>query len=364
MPRDLESQPNEVDLDTDANDPLLPRSKSSRSSRSSRRPRNSQEVIQLDDIPPIIKSANGNIFWADEQCTRRVGLTSSEARLFLCLLQTEEPESYNYEEYKQLFDDFGREQERLQKLVDAVPWWDLNSYRQKAIWEARIQWLERMKEPRLWLLYLMARRRRILKQAAMRVLARLREKRLNRVANGHQHQHQPSESQTQPPVMNETSQVEAPAPATTAIPVMVSEESQTSERHLNVTNVRDSISEMIKSSFSSGRRSHSSQGRCPVFDKRFQATREDIKHQVEKLMPKQIPYLVIGWFPRAASDPVERTLQFEDPAMLFKAFRRGEKSVRGWRRLLSLKALRGFGLYKVSVSLISIGKALELTLAV
>jgi len=124
MSRDLESQLNEVDLGADANDPLLSKPRSLRSTRSIRRPRNSQEAIQLDDIPPIIKSANGNIFWADEQCTRRVGLTSSEARLFLCLLQTDEPENYNYEEYKALFDDFGREQERLQELVDAVPWWD------------------------------------------------------------------------------------------------------------------------------------------------------------------------------------------------------------------------------------------------
>jgi hypothetical protein len=118
MSRDLETQFHEADLDTGEYDALLPEPKSpSKSTRSIRRPRASQEVIQLDDIPPIIKSANGNIFWADEQCTRRVGLTSSEARLFLCLLQTDEPENYNYEQYKALFDDFGREQERLQEYV-------------------------------------------------------------------------------------------------------------------------------------------------------------------------------------------------------------------------------------------------------
>jgi len=204
-----------------------------------------------------------------------------------------------------------------------------------------------MKEPRLWLLYLMARRRRILKQAAMKVLARLREKRHKRVANGHQHQHQPVESQTQPPMMNEASQTSEPQLSATA-PVMVSEESQTSETHLNITHPKASLSEMLRSSFSSGRHSHSSQGQCPVFDKRIQATREDIKHQVEKLMPKQTPYLVIGWFPRSASDPLERTLQYEDPARLFKSLRHGEKDIRGWRRMLSLKSLRGFGLYKVS----------------
>ena len=345
MSRDPESQQTDVDLDADANDPLLSKPRSLRSTKSIRRSRN--DVIQLDDIPPIIKSANGNIFWADEQCTRRVGLTSSEARLFLCLLQTDEPENYNYEEYKALFDDFGREQDRLQELVYSIAWWDFNSYRQKAIWEARIQWLERMKEPRLWLLFLMARRRRILKQAAMKVLARLREKRHNRVANGHQHQHQPVESQTQPPMIHEAPQTLEPQfPAT--VPVMVSEESQTSETHLSITHPRTSLSEILRSSFSSGRHSHSSQSQIPVFDKRIQATREDIKHQVIKLMPKQTPYLVIGWFSRSTSDPLELTLQFEDPARLFKSLRRGEKDIRGWRRMLSLKSLRGFGLYKVN----------------
>lgn len=347
MSRDIEAQLHDPDLLDAA--PLLPHGQST-SLRSTKSIRRSQEVIQLDDIPPIIKSANGNIFWADEQCTRRVGLTSSEARLFLCLLQTDEPENYNYKEYKSLFDDFGREQERLQELVDAVAWWDVNSYRQKAIWEARIQWLERMREPRLWLLYLMARRRRILKQAAFRVLGRLREKRRDRV-NGFQYQGRRDDVAGWPEglsMMNEASQTsETQLPGTA--PVMVSEESQTSETRLNVSHPRSSLTEMLRSSFSSGRHSHvSSKGHCPVFDKRFQATREDIKHQVEKLMPKQTPYLVIGWFPRSASDPLERIMQFEDPARLFRELRRGEKNVRGWRRLLSLKALRGFGLYKVS----------------
>lgn len=348
MSRDLEVQFSTAELDTDVNDPLLMGPKSPWSTRGIRRPRNSKEVIQLDDVPPIIKSANGNIFWADEQCTRRVGLTSSEARLFLCLLQTDEPENYNYEEYKVLFDDFGRERERLQELVDALPWWDLNSYRQKAIWEARIHWLERMKEPRLWLLYLMARRRRILKKAAVKVLERLREKRLNK-GRDHQPYVNMSESQNHrppsPPMMNEASQTSetqlvqsgsrprTPAPAPAAAQAMVSEDtqtsdvrSQTSETHLNIAGVRESVSEILRSSLSTARHSMHSTGHCPVFGERLMATREDIKHQVENLMPKQTPYLVIGWFPRTASDPLERTLQFEDPSELFKALRHGEKS--------------------------------------
>lgn len=168
MLTDIENCCNKVDLIFEAEEPLLPRSGQA-SSKSVRRLRRSLEVIELDDIPPIIKSANGNIFWADEQCTRRVGLTSTEARLFLKLLQTDEPENCNYNEYKQMFDDFGLEQKRLQDLVKSLPWWKWTTWRQKAIWNARIDWLKRMEEPRLWLLYLMARRKRILKKASVRV---------------------------------------------------------------------------------------------------------------------------------------------------------------------------------------------------
>src|ERR1700680_3837997 len=113
MATDIENQlDNEYLGLVEASDPLLSKPDRDRSSnKSSRRCRNrrSLEIIELDDIPPIIKSANGNIFWADEQCTRRVGLTSTEARLFLKLLQTDEPENYNYQDYKEMFDDFGAE---------------------------------------------------------------------------------------------------------------------------------------------------------------------------------------------------------------------------------------------------------------
>ncbi len=38
------------------------------------------------------------------------------------------------------------------------------------------------------------------------------------------------------------------------------------------------------------------------------------------------------------------------PNQLFEVLRSGESDVREWRRFLSLKSLRGFGLYKVSIS--------------
>ncbi len=280
----------------ESNDPLLPKSAGASSKNTNlRRVRRSAEVIELDDIPPIIKSANGNIFWADEQCTRRVGLTSSEARLLLKLLQTDEPENYNYDEYKDMFNDFGAEQKRLQQLVDALPWWKLDTFRQKAIWQARIEWLERMREPRLWLMYLMARRRRILKQACGQVLKSLREKRRVKMMK-----HESPDRGRQPLSTVSNGQVQASQPImlTTATQtpeqiletasssrdskqhIMISDTAQTSEPKLGIVGrLRDSLS----ASRRRGSHSHSSAGRCPVFTKPFEATREDIKRQVEEM---------------------------------------------------------------------------------
>jgi hypothetical protein len=333
----------------DANDPLLPKAESgtkSSSRKSSRYFRRVHETIELDDIPPIIKSANGNIFWADEQCTRRVGLTSTEARLFLRLLQVDEPENFNYEDYKNMFDDFGREEQRLRELIDLLPWWSLETYHQRPIWQARIKWLERMREPRLWLLYLMARRRRILKQAADRVLQRLKEKRELRMMNGGINGNVNGGVNGVHPQVGGVQEPESPAR-----PVMVNEEAQTSEVLLHAKRIRNSIAGKIRSSFGSSHRdspSRPSTGHCPVFDKPFEATREDIKRQVELLMPNPQPYIVIGWFLRSASDPKERIMEFEKEEHLFKALRHGEGDVRGWRRFFSLRSLKGFGLYKVS----------------
>lgn len=363
--------------DFDPNVPLLP--KSGKSSAKSLRPlRRSLEVIELDDIPPIIKSANGNIFWADEQCTRRVGLTATEARLFLKLLQIDEPENYNYDEFKQMFDDFGAEQQRLQQLVDALPWWKSDAYRQKAIWEARIDWLERMKEPRLWLLYLMARRRRILKKASMKVLEALKEKRRIKLANASPQRGRTQLGQEQPAMLSDTTQTSEddldtlgqlqagqtksamlndttqtsdvlldtlPPPIPLGHPTILSEDSNGLETKLNfATRIRESLS----ASRHKESRSRSSTGQSPVFVKRIEATRGHIKRQVEIIMPQQKLYIVFGWFLRTTSDPKERIVQFDNSEHLFRVLRHGERDVRGYRRFLSLKGLRGFGLYKVS----------------
>lgn len=88
---------------------------------------------------------------------------------------------FNYSDCKAMFDDFGREKVMLQRLLDGLPWW--GSWRKKQIWKERIQWLEKIKEPRLWLLYLMARRRRILQQAVIKMMVRFREKSLSKHAD-------------------------------------------------------------------------------------------------------------------------------------------------------------------------------------
>lgn len=67
-------------------------------------------------------------------------------------------------------------------------------------------------------------------------------------------------------------------------------------------------------------------------------------------MPTPKPYIVIGWFLHSTSDPKERILQFDNPTELFQVLRKGESDVREWRRFLSLKSLRGFGLYKCDIS--------------
>jgi len=62
MPPDIENQLDGEDLGgVEVNEPLLPKTDRT-SNRTLKRMRRSLEVIELDDIPPIIKSANGNIF--------------------------------------------------------------------------------------------------------------------------------------------------------------------------------------------------------------------------------------------------------------------------------------------------------------
>jgi hypothetical protein len=353
----------------------------------------------------------------------------------------------------------------LQKLIKHLPWW--RGFGKKKIWRSRIQWLDRIREPRLWLLYLMARRRRILQQATVTVMVKLREKTLLRstefipmqpisIASS---QESPNPISLQAMEMTATASAEhGPSLCSASVAhehlnptqhlaqelreykerlqkrfgarsleevlaTYLTNSEQESLAHMPVpgggldgandnkaehfnykkpqvvveqldglvlshmnsltfqttTNkARRSLEEHDKGQFSPRSRlsstarelrstlrssisrsrqrgySHSSdqvpriQGRCPIFNMRFEATRKDIKQQVEALMPKPKPYIVIGWFHRSTSDPTEKILQFENPEMLLNSLRDGIAEVRGWRRFSSLKTLKGFGLYKVS----------------
>ena len=128
---------------------------------------------------------------------------------------------------------------------------------------------------------------------------------------------------------------------------MVSEQVQTSETLLGETRL-GRFTSRLRDSLSASRHRHSTHSDShPLPPKRLQATREEIKVQVERIMPKPKPYIVIGWFHRAAGNPKERLLQFEKDEDFFVALRKGEYQVRGYREVFSLKGLRGFGLYKV-----------------
>jgi hypothetical protein len=365
--RDIERQPfggaKDLEIGLQVGDPLLPWPSGSRSWRRRR------EAVELDDIPPIIKSANGNIFWADEQCTRRVGLTSTEARLFLRLLQVDEPEDYNYGDCKAMFDNFGKEQARLQELMKDLPWWRLWTHRQKKIWEARVEWLARMNEPRPWLLFLMARRRRILIQAADRVLQGLRKKSEARTIAGFEMQHQERgdsitdmEKISAGRVIIDDGSKTAETPLDSqppkdagplALPPMVNYAIHTSDTRPKSASKLMSTMSRIQHGFKGHRDQPLPEGHSPLPDhasesfKPWEATRQDIKRQVEKLMPKPKPYIVIGWFRRSTNDPKELILQFEKSEQLFSVLRSGERDVRGWRDYCSMKSLQGFGLYQV-----------------
>jgi hypothetical protein len=58
-------------------------------------------------------------------------------------------------------------------------------------------------------------------------------------------------------------------------------------------------------------------------------------------------YVVVGWFSRHALDPRERLITFTDKREFFKGLKSGIRDIRGWRAILSLKSVQGFGLYKV-----------------
>jgi hypothetical protein len=59
-------------------------------------------------------------------------------------------------------------------------------------------------------------------------------------------------------------------------------------------------------------------------------------------------YIIIGWFQRGSLDPREKLPKLRNETDLFKQMRKGIRSVRGWRRVLSLTSLHSFGPCQVS----------------
>ncbi|KAA8565356.1 hypothetical protein MFRU_045g00550 [Monilinia fructicola] len=336
----------------------------------------------LGPVPPVIKSTNGNLFWADESCVRRVGLTCHEARLFLQL----QSGNYNYSEYAEMFHAFGEEKRNLERRLEELPWWRVERRR---VWEKRVQWLGRLEEPRLWLLYLMARRRRILLVACRKILERFREKRKVRqemtkdreVGEVVGSQRDLQAPVTEYPMVSTCSQtlgeldIEIPRSH-----LMISEGTQTGSTIApsSTDPSPNTTSHLIPSQHSSPRpetsistishRPHthkpstsmnlprlSSQTTsttshtCPVFVRPFSATPTSIQSLTALLFPPPTPYLILGYFPTSTLDPHETYLALHTPTSLFPSLHRAEHNLRGYRRFLSLKSLAGFGLYKCDI---------------
>ncbi|KAF5875302.1 uncharacterized protein Bfra_003757 [Botrytis fragariae] len=315
----------------------------------------------LGPVPAVIKSSNGNLFWADESCARRVGLTCNEARLFLQL----QSGNYNYSEYSPMFHAFGEEKNNLQRKLRELKWWQVERRKE---WEQRVEWLSKMEEPRLWLLYLMARKRRILWVACRRVLDRLRYKREER-------EERKRNSQMGIETLEESTTGENSSPSE-------SEDTQTGDDSQSVTELTaDTLTHLVPAhqlisspasthSHSSATHSHSrsclhkltsrmrqpekshpdpSSNSCPIFSRPLSATTSSLQALTTLLLPPQSPYLVLGYFPTSSLDPHETYISLSDPRTLFSSLHHAERSLRGARRFFSLKSLTGFGLYKCDI---------------
>ncbi|KAB8288214.1 hypothetical protein EYC80_010217 [Monilinia laxa] len=331
----------------------------------------------LGPVPPVIKSTNGNLFWADESCVRRVGLTCHEARLFLQL----QSGNYNYSEYAEMFHAFGDEKRNLERRLEELPWWRVERRR---VWEKRVQWLGRLEEPRLWLLYLMARRRRIILVACRKILGRLREKRGERggiikdqVVGSQRDLQVPV---TKGPMVSAGSQTLGELDTKiSGSCLMISEGTQTGyiapsstypcpniTSHLipyTPSSTRPEISASTPSHYSgihkpttsinpprlSNQTTSTTSHTCPVFVRPFSATTASIQSLTALLFPPPVPYLILGYFPTSTLDPHETYLALRTPNSLFPSLHRAEHNLRGYRRFLSLKSLAGFGLYKCDI---------------
>ncbi|ATZ57357.1 hypothetical protein BCIN_14g05030 [Botrytis cinerea B05.10] len=319
------------------------------------------DTPSLGPVPAVIKSSNGNLFWADESCARRVGLSCNEARLFLQL----QSGNYNYSEYSPMFHAFGEEKKNLQHKLRELKWWQVERRKE---WEKRVEWLRKMEEPRLWLLYLMARKRRILLVACRRVLDRLRYKREEREERKRNSQVgiETSEESTtggnSSQLESEGTQTDNDAQSVTGLttdtlthlvrvsqstPRPASTHSHESTAHSHSHSCLHKLTSRMKQS----EKSHSdpSSNPCPIFDRPLSATTSSLQALATLILPPQDPYLVLGYFPTSSLDPHETYISLSNPRTLFSSLHHAERSLRGARRFFSLKSLAGFGLYKCDI---------------
>ncbi|KAI9644272.1 hypothetical protein NHQ30_007627 [Ciborinia camelliae] len=230
-----------------------------------------------------------------------------------------------------MFHAFGEEKKNLERRLQELPWW---RFERRKVWRKRVEWLGRLEEPRLWLLFLMARRRRILSVACGRVLGRFREMRGEREREREREDREREERVERERVEMEMqtgeqdwiSKRDSQVPTIT-YPPMISKASQTGEdidhRSLNTypqvsegtqtqTQIGDVTSSFIERTADMG----SHPGPC---DDNF------------------------------SLDPHETYLPLPTPSTLFPSLHRAEHRLRGYRRFLSLKSLAGFGLYKCDI---------------
>jgi hypothetical protein len=75
-------------------------------------------------------------------------------------------------------------------------------------------------------------------------------------------------------------------------------------------------------------------------------------------------YTVVGVFNKVSKEPREVVVELEDSTPLSSALWRGIIGTRSWRYFLSLKVVRGFGIYKVGGFSRSTGYSIEVSILI
>lgn len=160
-------------------------------------------------------------------------------------------------------------------------------------------------------------------------------------------------SATQQPQMSDAGKTSASVELTDQEYVLVEE---TSGGHVREATTSDPSKSPRKEGFEAFKRSLEA-GHFDLSKLDQQKFKEKLKDVVQQLLTSRSldqvqgtsasSYIILGWFPRGSLDPKEKLLKLNGETNLFKEMKKGIRSVRGWRRFLSLKSLHNFGLYRV-----------------